>query len=216
MAAIKFCGLTRAADAALAGRLGAAYVGVIFAGGPRQLDAATAERVLDAAGDGVRRVGVFGQQSAEEIAATAAAARLDVVQLHGDPTAEFVGLVRARYAGGVWAVLRTSGTAVPASARQLLDVGDALLLDAYVPGSLGGTGHTLDWAGLRGAVDRLRRSGTLVLAGGLTPENVGAAIAALRPDVVDVSSGVERAPGVKDHRRMCAFAAATAQAKEFH
>jgi len=85
---------------------------------------------------------------------------------------------------------------------------DAVVLDARVPGRLGGTGVALEWARLRDAVDRLREGRVLVLAGGLTPDNVAAAADVLAPDVVDVSSGVERAPGIKDHARMCAFAAA--------
>ena len=142
------------------------------------------------------------------------AAGLDVVQLHADPTAEAVAELRRRYDGLVWAVLRTSGTLASDRAAELFAVADAVLLDAQVAGALGGTGHTLDWPALRAAVDRARGGGTLVLAGGLTPVNVAAAIAALAPDVVDVSSGVERSPGVKDHSRMRAFAQATARAQE--
>jgi phosphoribosylanthranilate isomerase len=105
--------------------------------------------------------------------------------------------------------LRTSGTLVPVRAAELFSAADAVLLDAHVAGTLGGTGTTLDWLGLAAAVADVRGDGTLVLAGGLTPRNVDGAIRALRPDVVDVSSGVERSPGVKDHSRMRAFAAAT-------
>jgi phosphoribosylanthranilate isomerase len=87
---------------------------------------------------------------------------------------------------------------------------DALLLDAHVPGKLGGTGTTLPWRTMAADLRELRAAAgpesRLVLAGGLTPDNVGEAILLLRPDVVDVSSGVERAPGIKDHDRMHAFA----------
>jgi phosphoribosylanthranilate isomerase len=137
-----------------------------------------------------------------------------VVQLHADPTAEAVDAVRRRYGGLVWAVLRTTGAELPERAASLFGAADAVLLDAQVAGALGGTGHTLPWVALRGAVDRARGAGTLVLAGGLTPSNVAAAIAALAPDVVDVSSGVEQEPGVKDHSRMRAFAEAVARAQE--
>ena len=215
MTAVKFCGLTRPDDAALAGALGAGYAGVIFAGGPRLVSPAEARRVLDAAGGTVRRVGVFGAQAPHEIAATAQEAALDVVQLHADPTAEFVEEVRARYDGVVWAVLRTSGTLASDRAAELFAVADAVLLDAHVAGALGGTGHALAWDALRTAVNRARGTRRLVLAGGLTPTNVGTAIAALAPDVVDVSSGVEQGPGVKDHSRMRAFAEAVARAQEF-
>jgi phosphoribosylanthranilate isomerase len=212
--AVKFCGLTRAADAAVAGELGARYAGVIFAGGPRLVAPAAAAELLDAAGAGVRRVGVFGAAPPEAVADHAAQARLDVVQLHADPDAAAVERVRERYAGRVWAVIRVSGTLVPARAADLFGTADAVVLDAYVPGALGGTGSALDWAALRAGIDAVRGGGTLVLAGGLTAGNVGAAIAALSPDVVDVSSGVEQSPGVKDHSRMRAFASA-ARAQEF-
>ena len=214
MTGIKFCGLTRPQDAALAGRLGAGYAGAIFAGGPRAIDPIRALKVLAAAGGTVRRVGVFGDQTPEAIGATAAAAGLDVVQLHADPTAEVVDAVRRRYDGVVWAVLRTSGSLAASRAAALFAAADAVLLDAQVAGALGGTGHALDWPRLRTAIDAARGGGTLVLAGGLTPENVATAIAALAPDVVDVSSGVEASPGVKDHSRMRAFAEAVARAQE--
>jgi phosphoribosylanthranilate isomerase len=214
VAVVKFCGLTRAGDAALAGDLGAAYAGVIFAGGPRQLDPAAAREVLDAAGPGVQRVGVFGAQPAAEVARLATAVGLDVVQLHADPTVELVAELRRSYAGVVWAVLRTSGTFESHVAVRLFAAADAVVLDALVAGALGGTGRRLDWSALREDVARARGGGTLVVAGGLTPDNVGTAVAALAPDVVDVSSGVEERPGVKDHSRMRAFADAVARTRE--
>jgi phosphoribosylanthranilate isomerase len=87
----------------------------------------------------------------------------------------------------------------------MFSVGDGLLLDAAVPGKLGGTGVTLPWAELAEPLRELRRFKRIILAGGLRPENVGQAIAALSPDVVDVSSGVESSPGIKDHGRMREF-----------
>ena len=214
MTVVKFCGLTRAEDAALAAEVGAGYVGAIFAGGPRMIGPAAARDVLAAAGAGVGRVGVFAEQPADEIADIARTVGLDVIQLHGDPTVEVVHALRASYAGVVWAVLRTSETLASDRAAELFAVADAVLLDAHVPGALGGTGQALAWETLRTSVDGVRSGGTLVLAGGLTPLNVGAAIAALAPDVVDVSSGVEQRPGVKDHSRMRAFAEAVARAQE--
>ncbi len=195
----------------MAGELGAAYAGVIFAGGARELDPVAARGVLDAAGAGVRRVGVFGTQSPSEVAEVAELAALDVVQLHSDPTAEVVRAVRRSYAGVVWAVLRTSGTFVSPAAAEIFAAADAVVLDALVDGALGGTGRRLEWVALRESVARVRGGGMLVLAGGLTPDNVADAIAALSPDVVDVSSGVEQRTGVKDHSRMRAFADAVAR-----
>ena len=210
--AIKFCGLTRPEDAAHAASLGAAYLGVIFAGGPRLLTAERAAQVLGAA-PGPRRVGVVGAQSAEEIAEIAATAGLDVVQLHGDPTADDVARVRARFGGQVWGVLRLDAPELPERAEGLFRTADAVLLDAKVAGhSGGGTGVALDWRALGPELDRFRGAAPLVLAGGLRPENVAEAIALVAPDVVDVASGVERAPGVKDHARMRGFADAVAAA----
>jgi phosphoribosylanthranilate isomerase len=132
--------------------------------------------------------------------------RLDVVQLHGDPDAGFVADVRRLWSGQVWAVQRIDGSTVPASASDLFDVADAVVLDARVPGKLGGTGVALQWQELRERIETFRaRRARLVLAGGLRPENVAAAVDALSPDVVDVSSGIEARVGVKDHSRMRAF-----------
>ena len=116
----------------------------------------------------------------------------------------------------VWAVVRCSPSeALPAHAADIWTAADALVLDARVSGRLGGTGVPLDWSRLAAGVARLRHQapgGRLVVAGGLTPENVGTAISHLQPDVVDVSSGIEYAPGKKDHARMEAFVHAVAEA----
>jgi phosphoribosylanthranilate isomerase len=212
VAEIKFCGLTRPADARFAGELGAAYLGVIFAGGPRMLSAERAAEVLDGCTTGAQRVGVFGSATASEIGRIAREARLDVVQLHADPRAADVAAVRSVSAARVWAVVRVTD-ALPADIDDLFGTADAVLIDALVPGSLGGSGVAVDWEALRPELGT-RRSGRVVLAGGLTPDNVARAVAALRPDVVDVSSGVESAPGIKDHARMRAFAAAVAGAAQ--
>ena len=210
MVDVKFCGLTRARDAAEAARLGARYVGVIFAGGPRLLTPERAAVVLRAVPPQVGRVGVFGAAAPGEVASVAAAAELDVVQLHGDPNRGLVDALRREFGGEVWAVARTEGATLPEGIDALFDVADAVVLDAKVPGSLGGTGVTLPWAAIAAPISRARRGShaRLVLAGGLTPDNVAAAVSALSPDVVDVSSGVESSAGVKDHARMRAFAAA--------
>jgi phosphoribosylanthranilate isomerase len=205
---VKFCGLTRVVDAARAVECGASFVGVIFAGGPRELAATEARDVLDGARGAARRVGVFGVDFRSRLPQVLAGATLDVVQLHGDPTAADVVDARRLFGGVVWAALRMAGSDVPAHATGLFAEADAVLIDARVTGRLGGTGAALPWASAAPALDRARAGATLVLAGGLTPENVGEAIRALRPDVVDVSSGVESAPGIKDHERMAAFAEA--------
>ena len=213
VAEIKFCGLTRPEDAEFAGALGAAYLGVVFAGGPRVLSASRAADVLDGGAASGKRVGVFGRQLPSEIARFAREARLDVVQLHGDPTVADVAAVRAETGARVWAVVRVNDT-LPPDIDAIFASADAVLIDARVAGSLGGNGVAVDWGALRPALDARRGRAPLVLAGGLGPDNVARAVATLRPDVVDVSSGVESAPGIKDHARMRAFAAAVAGAAQ--
>lgn len=202
---VKFCGLTRVEDAAGGAALGARYLGVIFAGGPRLLAADRAAALFAAVPGTYGRVGVFGSQTPAEIADIARDVGLDAVQLHGDPSAGAVDKVRASFAGEVWAVVRTSGVELPSDLGALFAAADAVVLDARVAGSLGGTGVALDWEALAPRLEGARRGGRLVLAGGLTPDNVGRAALLLAPDVVDVSSGVERAPGIKDATRMRAF-----------
>ena len=209
---IKFCGLTRPEDAAEAVSLGASYTGVIFAGGPRMLTAERAAVVLADVPESVRRVGVFAGQSADDIARTAETARLSVAQLHEPRSAREIDTLRRRLDGLVWAVVRVANGRLPDQTGELLSAADAVVLDAYVPGVLGGTGVELPWDDLSEQLDELRGGRTIVLAGGLQANNVGRAIAILSPGVVDVSSGVERAPGIKDHHRMRAFRDAVASA----
>jgi phosphoribosylanthranilate isomerase len=205
MVEIKFCGMTRREDADAAAALGAKYIGVVFAESPRQVSDERAREVFAGIPLAISRVGVFGDTKPEQIAARADALGLDVVQLHGDPKPRMIARVRKRWHGRVWAVQRISDT-LPDSARDLFEVSDGVVLDARTPDQLGGTGVTLPWEDLQERVDRFRPPrAKLVLAGGLTPENVARAIGVLRPDVVDVSSGVELMVGIKDHARMQAF-----------
>ena len=207
--AIKFCGLTRPQDAEQAVTLGASYLGVIFAGGPRQLDARRAREVLaPASGTSLTSVGVFGRQAPDDIARTAEQAGVMIIQLHGDPTAEDVLGVRRLAGAAVWGVIRIAGSELPPGHAELFMAADGVVVDSRVVGSLGGSGATFDWIGAGDEIRAAAGDRTLILAGGLTPENVQEGIRALRPDVVDVSSGVEARIGEKDHARMAAFALA--------
>jgi phosphoribosylanthranilate isomerase len=202
---IKFCGLTRREDASQAVALGASFVGAIFAGGPRLVTPERAREVYEGAGTLAEWVGVFGADSPRSIDEAARASGAHIIQLHGDPRAADVRAVRARFGGGVWAAARADGSLLPDWAEELFREADAVLLDARVPGALGGTGVALEWGALARSLEAVRGSTPVVLAGGLKPENVAEAIRLLSPDVVDVSSGVESAPGIKDHARMRAF-----------
>jgi phosphoribosylanthranilate isomerase len=204
-AEIKFCGLTRAEDAVQAAALGADYIGVIVAGGPRHQTPDGALRVLAGTVPPPKRVAVIAEQSVSEIVDLVRALSLNVVQLHADAGTERVREVREAARVETWAVIRVDGASLPPSTADIAEAADAIVLDARVAGRLGGTGVTLPWAQLAEPIQSIRRRTRIVLAGGLSPENVEEAIAAIAPDVVDVSSGVESAPGIKDHERMRAF-----------
>jgi len=139
------------------------------------------------------------------------AAGLDVIQLHesGDPS--FVAALRKLASVEIWPVLRLSRGLLPENSKVIAVAADGIVLDAYVPGLLGGTGVTLPWQELAGGLDALR-STRLILAGGLRPDNVARAISLVAPDVVDVSSGVEAEVGIKDPAKMKAFRDAVSQA----
>jgi phosphoribosylanthranilate isomerase len=194
---VKICGITRREDAQLAADLGAAAVGFIFWPGSRRFIQPTA------AGDIVRRlpasvipVGVFVDQPVEHVNAVAQALGLGAVQLHGDETPEYC----ARVAAPVIKAVPIGGDFRMAAVADL-PAGVTLLLDVDDPVARGGTGRAVDWTAAR-EVARTRRT---ILSGGLTPENVGAAIRAVEPAGLDVSSGVESEPGIKDERRLRRF-----------
>ena len=211
---IKFCGMTRAEDASAAARLGASYIGAIFATSPRQVDEATARSVFAAAGPGVGKVAVFSGGAIEDIAAVADRVDADVIQLHGDIGPATIEALRARFPGKIWAVATVDpdGTLANPHLDELAREADAILFDTRVSGKAGGTGVTFNWTQLAATVEHVRQGSSVVLAGGLDAGNVAEAVRALHPDVVDVSSGVEAAPGIKDHSRMLAFAEAARSA----
>lgn len=208
LAKVKFCGMTRPLDAAIAAEIGASYIGVVFADGPRRVSPREGREILDAAGGKVKRVGVFGTNDAGAVARVADEARLDVVQLHADPTALDLKSVRGTFRGEVWAAVRIAGNHIPHDAELLFDAADAVVLDARSEKGLGGTGRALPWSEVAVDLARDRGSSAVVLAGGLKPDNVASAIRTLAPDIVDVSSGIESAPGVKDPWLMREFFAA--------
>lgn len=208
---IKFCGLTREQDVAAAVALGVEYVGVIFAGGLRN-------RTLDEAADILRhaapaeRVGVFGSLHATELNRYIATVPLSVAQLHGDSSPKAVMAARAVGTHEVWAVVPVVDGMLAAHAGELFQCADAVVLDTRAANGLGGTGRSFDWTRVSQALAGVQRTARLVVAGGLTPDNVAQAIQCLRPDIVDVSSGVESAPGVKDPKLMSRFVEAARSA----
>jgi phosphoribosylanthranilate isomerase len=208
LAKVKFCGMTRPQDAALAAEIGASYIGVVFADGPRRVTPTQGRGVLDAAGVKVKRVGVFGTNAPDEIERASEEARLDVVQLHADPTPADVRAVRKKFSGEVWAAIRIAGAHIRQESEILFSTADAIVLDVRSERGLGGTGQALPWSDLAVDLARDRGSAAVVLAGGLKPDTVATAVRTLAPDVVDVSSGVEISPGMKDPWLMREFYAA--------
>jgi phosphoribosylanthranilate isomerase len=199
---VKICGLTRPADAAAAVTAGAAYLGVVFAGGPRLVTEQQAAAVRAAAG-GVPVLGVYGDHTVERILALSRAAGLAGAQLHGNTRREDAARLRAEGLL-VWRVVRI---AAPGDLDRLTDASadaDAVLVEPRVGHTLGGAGVALDLAVAREARSRLAGI-TMVLAGGLTPGTVAEAVALVRPEVVDVSSGVEHLPGIKDPEKIARF-----------
>jgi phosphoribosylanthranilate isomerase len=198
----KICGLTRPDDAIAAVAAGASFLGVVFAGGRRLVTVRAAGEIAAAAG-GTPVFGVYGHQSAEEILRISKAAGLAGAQLHGPYPRAVAG--RLRRAGlQVWRVVRI---AVPADLDALdesVREADAVLVEPLVPHAAGGAGVPLGFAVAREARSRLAGH-TMVLAGGLTAANVAEAAALVRPEVVDVSSGVESLPGIKDPVKIARF-----------
>ncbi len=211
---VKICGITSAADARAASEAGADAIGInFFSGSPRCCTLAQAREVAGAAQAGVCRVGVFVNASLDEIRRAAAEVPLDVVQLHGDETPEIIRDLRPL---PVMRVFRLQSGAEPLS--RYLDACHRLqawprmaLVDAMSAAEYGGTGKTLDWP-LLAAQRKAWRGLPLVLAGGLKPENVAEAIAAVRPWAVDVASGVEESPGRKSVSLVRQFVAAAREA----
>jgi phosphoribosylanthranilate isomerase len=195
---VKICGITREEDARGAEAAGADAIGLIFAErSVRRVDAARARELSDALSPFVTRVGVFLGASEDEVRTAVAAARLNAVQLHGDVDDDVAARLRADGLQVIRAVRFEPGLTPAAFADRPFD---AVLLDGVRPGS----GTAFDWA----AAVAWRGWPRLILAGGLRPETVAQGIAALWPYAVDVASGVERAPGIKDPAAVRAFVAA--------
>jgi len=192
MIAVKICGLTRRADAEAAVTLGADALGfVLWPSSPRHTTAAAAAAIISDLPPFVTTVAVFVDPSADEVAA-AADAGFRLAQVHGAVPS---GLLRLPVLRAVHLSAADPEGIEPA-------VADAtVLLDAHDPVRHGGTGRTVDWTRARAIAARRR----IVLAGGLTPLNVGDAIATVQPYAVDVASGVETEPGIKDSLKLRAF-----------
>jgi phosphoribosylanthranilate isomerase len=204
---VKICGITRLEDAELATGLGAWALGfILWPGSRRAADPAVAAGIAAELRRRVELVGVFVNPTLDEVAHAADALHLSHVQLHGDEGPAFCAEAGRRSGCRVIKAVRV------ATGADLQDLErfhtDFHLLDAAAPGQRGGSGQTWNWA----LAARHRSDVPVILSGGLTPETVAEGIAAVRPYAVDVASGVEAAPGVKDPDKLAAFFAAAAPA----
>lgn len=203
---VKICGITRAQDAELAAALGASAIGFIFwQGSPRYVTPEAAHAIVRQNTGAVRSVGVFVDETVERMCQIAELVGLDLVQLHGNESASVArDLSRAWQSHG-----RSEGRVIKAVGLENGSLGEVtsfdadvlILLDAHDAVRHGGTGRTINWDAARG-VAASRRT---ILSGGLNPENIASAIAAVNPYGVDVSSGVESSAGIKDAVRMKSF-----------
>lgn len=200
---VKFCGITRVEDAREAVRLGAWAIGLNYWDqSPRRCEPGTAIEISGELRRQVLPVGVFVNASLDEIAKAVEDAQLGAVQLHGDEGPSFCQEVARRTGAKIIKALRVRSAADVRNAETFRT--DYHLLDAHSPVTPGGTGASFDWE----LTAHRHSTVPMILAGGLDPDNVAGALEIARPDAVDVASGIETAPGVKDHALMARFAEA--------
>ncbi len=201
MIRIKICGITNLEDALLAADLGAHALGFIFyPKSPRKVAPEAAREIIRRLPPFVVSVGVFVDEDAAMVRDLAASLGLDWVQLHGQESPDYCRSLGRRVIKGC----RVQDESSLAGLAPYQGAVQAFLLDTYKKGQAGGTGESFDWRLAREA----RKYGPIILAGGLTPENIGRAISEAQPQAVDVASGVEAAPGKKDPEKLRAFFAA--------
>ncbi len=194
MTEIKICGITRLEDALCAAACGADAVGFIFhPASPRYIAPERAKEIISELPRGIAKVGVFVNRKREEVEQVAGACGLDLIQLHGDESPAYCRLFPPEL------LIKAVS---PKTAQELGKLGTykvrAFLADSRDAGRYGGTGKRADW----NLAAALKKTLPLILAGGLDAENIGTALAAVAPQAVDINSGCELAPGIKDHARM--------------
>jgi len=194
---IKICGMTREADVQYAAALGVDAVGFVFAESPRRVEPEVVCRLSRSIPPFVSMVGVFVDAEPDQIRRIASACRLDWIQLHGTESPAYCADLGLHVLKAIRVKDRDSIQAM----EPYKDCVAGFVLDTYVKGQKGGTGKTFDWALAREA----KIYGPVIVAGGLTPDDVQDAVRQVKPYAVDVSSGVESAPGIKDHDKMRRF-----------
>jgi len=199
---VKMCGTTRLEDALAAVRCGIDALGfILYPKSPRFIAPENIAMIVKSLPPFVDRVGVFVNASYQEVI-RAAGCGLSYLQLHGNEPADYCREIREMLpACGIIKAFRIGEASKSQDFASYNDCVDAFLLDTYARGNPGGTGQTFDWS----VIDCLALQRPIILAGGLTPENVADAIAAVRPYAVDINSGVELRPGIKDHDRLASL-----------
>lgn len=200
MAKVKICGITNLNDAQAAIDAGADALGFNFYdGSSRYIAPAAAGGIVRELSGAILKVGVFVNASIDRVIDTASVASLEAVQLHGDETTAYVDVLRSRSSLKIIKAFRVSNGFIP---EDTLGYNAGILLDGFTADARGGTGQAFDWE-----IATLVRSvvGRLWLAGGLSPENVRAAILEVSPYAVDACSSLESGPGIKDHERVRKF-----------
>ena len=201
---IKICGITNEEDALAAARFGADALGFIFAPSPRRIAPEKARQIIKVLPPLVQTVGVFVDEDLGEVSSVAEMCGLDILQFHGSESADYCDSFDHR----VIKAVRLRNRQDIKSLAKYDGVVQALLLDTYVPDKVGGTGMTFNWEWALEA----GKYGRIILAGGLSPENVATAISIVKPYGVDASSSLEQSPGVKDHEKIMQFIAEVHQA----
>jgi phosphoribosylanthranilate isomerase len=196
---IKICGITNEEDALAAARFGADALGFIFAPSPRRITPEKAREIIKVLPPLVQTVGVFVDEDLGEVSSVAEMCGLDILQFHGSEPADYCNSFDHR----VIKAVRLRNRQDLKSLAKYDGVVQALLLDTYAADKLGGTGMTFNWEWAAEA----GKYGRIILAGGLNPANVAAAISMVRPYGVDASSSLEQSPGVKDHEKVMQFIA---------
>ena len=210
MTRIKICGITNIEDALTCVKYGADALGFVFAKSPRQISPENAKAIIKKLPPFISTVGVFVNLSLEKINEIKTFCNLDVIQLHGDEIIETQNINKSQYKKNV----EDNNIYIPVSSFPKIikavsvrktevlniDIPDSvtLLLDTYSPDARGGTGKTFNWD----IACEISKKRPLILAGGLNPDNIKNAVKTVNPYGVDVSSGVEKAPGIKDHDKL--------------
>jgi len=193
---VKICGITRVEDGLAAAAAGADAIGMVFADSPRQVHPEQARAILQGLPPFIKVVGLFVDATPDRIRQVLGQVPLDLIQFHGREAPETCRVIGRPY---IKAIAMKPGVDVRAEAARYPDAA-GVLLDTYRPGQSGGTGETFDWAQVPKDLDK-----PLILAGGLTPDNVADAVRTVHPYAVDVSSGVELSKGIKDAAKIAAF-----------